>query len=151
MKILHYFLYCFIAIFLTACNSNELGVKYTLCKDKVSGRGLPGEDESYLTYKVEGNTLKVKMYNHLTNCGTEEITVDSTHGEANQINVKLTEIGLSANCFCPADVSFTLSDLKKGETYHCIIESNSAGFNIYHQVLSFTFIMKNGESGKITF
>lgn len=152
MKTLHYFLYCFFAMFLTACNSNEMEVKYTLCKDKVSGRGLPGEEESYLTYKVEGNTLKVEVYNYIVDCATEKVTVEANDGDNNQIEVKLTQISeLSANCVCPMDVSFPLTNLKKGNTYECVIKSKSVSGSVYFPLATFTFIMKNGESGKITF
>lgn len=152
MKTLHYFLYCFIAMSLTACNSNEIGVKYTLCKDKASSRGIPGEEESYLTYKVDGNILKVEVYNYIVDCGTEKVTVETSDNNDNQIEVKLTQISeISANCVCPMDVSFPLSKLKKGETYECVIKSKSVAGSVYFPLVTFSFTMKNGESGKIVF
>ena len=167
MKTLHYFLYCFIAMFLTACNSNEpqteemkeaeetqilKGVKYTLCQDKKTNRGLPGAEESYLTYKVEGNTLKVGIYNYIVDCATEKVTAEANDGDNNQIEVKLTQISeLSADCVCPMDVSFPLTNLKEGNTYECVIKSKSVSGSAYFPLVTFTFIMKNGESGKIVF
>lgn len=169
MKTLHTILYTFIALFLVACNSNEpidspeenqeqevntpvKEVKQTLCKDKKASRGLPGEDESYLTYKVDGKTLKVEVYNYIVDCATEKVDVESACNEENQITVKLTQVSnFSADCICPMDVSFSLSKLKKGETYECAIQSKSVSGTIYFPLASFSFKMEEGASGKVTF
>lgn len=151
MKTLHTILYTFIALFLVACNSNDMNVKYTLCKDKVAGRGLPGEDESYLTYKVDGSSIRIEIFNYMASCGAEKATIESEFEGDDQINVKITEIGLSANCMCPMDISFQIPNLRKGETYECVIRANSAGFNHYNHLISFPFKMEEGASGKVTF
>lgn len=151
MKTLNYILYGFAVLLLTSCNSNDLGVKYTLCKDKTVSRGLPGEDESYLTYKVDGTTLKVEIYNYFASCGTEKVTIESECNEDNQITVKLTEIGLSANCICPMDVSFPLTNLQKGETYECVIKAKEPSMSFHTPRITFSFTMEKGANGKILF
>lgn len=152
MKTLHTILYTFIALFFVSCNSNDMNVKYTLCKDKVASRGLPGEDESHLTYKVDGKTLKVGAYNYIVDCATEKVNVESECDEENQITVKLTQISdISADCICPMDISFSLSKLKKGETYECSIQSKSVSGTVYFPLASFSFKMEEGASGKVTF
>ena len=124
-------------------------VKQTLCKDKKTGRGLPGEDESYLTYKVDGKTLKVEVYNYIVDCTTEKVDVESASDEKT-INVKLTQISdLSANCICPMDVSFSLNKLKEEEIYECSILSKSVSGTVYFPLASFSFKIKEGNNGKI--
>ena len=92
MKTLNVIFCGLISLFLLACG-NDLDVKYTLCKDKVSSRSKlsPNVDEHYLTYRVDGKTLKVELYNYMGSCGTEEIKVEPTRGESNQLIVKITE------------------------------------------------------------
>ena len=178
MKTLHIILYFFIALFFASCSSNEpIGspeenssnelidspeenqeqevnipvkeVKQTLCKDKKASRGLPGEDESYLTYKVDGKTLKVEVYNYIVDCATEKVEVESASDEKT-INVKLTQISdLSASCVCPMDVSFSLNKLKEGEIYECSVQSKSVSGTVYFPLASFSFKMEEGSNGKI--
>ena len=140
-----------VALLLSACNSNDMGVKYTLCKNKVSSRWLADGEETYLAYKVDGSALKVDMINYISNCGTEEVEVEVLHGENNQIDVLITEIGPSANCTCPMDVSFSLPDLEKGETYECVVKAKTAGGGVYFPQLTFSFTVQKGESGKIVY
>ena len=151
MKTMNFILCVFMALLLFACSSDDMGVKYTLCKDKVSSRGKlsPNVDEHYLTYRVDGKTLKVELHNYMGSCGTEELEVESTRGEDNQIIVKITEIGLSANCICPMDVSFSLRELKKGDTYECVILHKEPSVPNHLALIAFTFEMKEGANGKI--
>ena len=151
MKTLNFIFCGFISLFLFTCCSNDLDVKYTLCKDKMSSRSKlsPNVDEHYLTYKVDGKKMKVELHNYMGSCGTEEIAVESTSGEGNQIIVKITEIGLSANCICPMDVSFSLADLKKGETYECVIQYKEPSHTTHRTLITFTVEMKEGANGKI--
>jgi hypothetical protein len=150
MKTLNVIFCGLISLFLLACG-NDLDVKYTLCKDKVSSRSKlsPNVDEHYLTYRVDGKTLKVELYNYMGSCGTEEIKVEPTRGESNQLIVKITEIGFSANCSCPIDISFSLADLKKGETYECVIQYKEPSHTTHRTLIAFTFEMKEGANGKI--
>ena len=151
MKKLNLILCSLVVLLLSACNSSEVGVRYTLCKNKVSSRWLPEGEETYLAYKVDGSALKVDMINYISNCGTEEVDVEVTHNEGNQIEVLITEIGPSANCTCPMDVSFSLPDLKKDETYECVVKAKTAGGSVYFPQVTFSFTVKKGASGKIVY
>ena len=160
MKTLNFILCGFIILFLSACSSDnvevkngdfeELEVKNTLCRDIVSGRWLPDVEESYLTYNVDGKKMKVEIINYIADCGTEKVTVEAIDAGNNQIEVKLTQVSeLSANCVCPMDVAFSLPNLKEGETYKCDVKSKSVSGKYYFPLVSFTFEMDKGVSGKV--
>ena len=138
-----------IGLVLYACSESEDGVKlgktsHSLCKniDARSSGGYSLGNQS-VNYKVKYGVLYIDLINYHMNCGADGADVKlDLNEETNEIRLTPYDLGYnSANCICPIDISTTVSGLKYGEKYECIIERMN---------ISFSFVCRNAVKGTVT-
>lgn len=105
----------------------------------------------YLSYSIKDGVLQMEITDYTINCGAEGVEYECLQLENGVVQVNITETGeLSANCFDYTNLTFTVPDLKMGETYQFDVRAKSVGDGIYVPLFSpFSIEMKEGGQGKV--
>lgn len=116
-----------IAMIFMGCSDKENDVyiknsTYSECAtSKNMTQAQEGEAGSTIALSaVNENTLKVDMYHVLLNCGLERIESEISCNEG-VIIIKITPIGISANCLCERQLTYDIGNLQEGQSYDCVI------------------------------
>lgn len=149
MRTIRLFFYVLFAIIVTACDEqtsiivDEENLPFI---EKVTDSSLQNNssenklDEESLIYKVENGTLHITLLNFPISCDCTDTDFEIKTLEK-QIVIKPIEVnGGYANCFNLTNISFSIKNLIKHQTYSIKIEKTNYAFDI---------IIEEGNSGTI--
>jgi len=128
MKSINIFFILVFLLFTGGCTiyNGEISAGSTNFSACLTGTKSSSVDQAMLrlTYLSEGSIL-AEMYNTEFCCATDSVSIKKT-GEGNSLMIEIIDEGPFSWCYCPHDLSFTLTGLGRGTYELVLVESEHA-------------------------